>query len=97
MHKDSTSYPWRKGRRDRNDLFFIVFLTKLTSVLLKPVCVVRLQGLEKKILIESGETPAIVYEMKKQVDYFREKLEVCRGLLYCSLLQHQHIISFYCF
>lgn len=36
----------------------------------------RLQGLEKKILIEAGETPAVVYEMKKQVDSFREKLEV---------------------
>ncbi|KAM7380912.1 hypothetical protein PAMP_004181 [Pampus punctatissimus] len=35
----------------------------------------RLQGLEKKILIEAGETPAVVYEMKKQVDSFREKLE----------------------
>lgn len=36
----------------------------------------RLQGLEKKILIKAGETPAVVYEMKKQVDSFREKLEV---------------------
>ena len=36
----------------------------------------RLQGLEKKILIEAGETPAVVYEMKKQIDSFREKLEV---------------------
>lgn len=40
----------------------------------------RLQGLEKKILIEAGETPAVVYEMKKQVDSFREKLEVRRKL-----------------
>ncbi len=40
------------------------------------VCDFRLQGLEKKILIEAGETPAVVYEMKKQVDSFREKLEV---------------------
>lgn len=39
-------------------------------------CDLRLQGLEKKILIEAGETPAVVYEMKKQVDSFREKLEV---------------------
>lgn len=38
--------------------------------------IVRLLGLEKKILIEAGETPAVVYEMKKQVDSFREKLEV---------------------
>lgn len=36
----------------------------------------RLQGLEKKILIQAGDTPAVVYEMKKQVDSFREKLEV---------------------
>lgn len=36
----------------------------------------RLQGLEKKMLIEAGETPAVVYEMKKQIDSFREKLEV---------------------
>lgn len=36
----------------------------------------RLQGLEKKILIEAGETPAVVYEMKRQVESFREKLEV---------------------
>lgn len=41
----------------------------------------RLQGLEKKILIEAGETPAVVYEMKKQVDSFREKLEVRRKTL----------------
>ncbi len=48
------------------------------------VCDLRLQGLEKKILIEAGETPAVVYEMKKQVDSFREKLEVwtkCLGAL----------------
>ncbi|XP_059932643.1 high affinity cGMP-specific 3',5'-cyclic phosphodiesterase 9A isoform X2 [Gadus macrocephalus] len=36
----------------------------------------RLQGLEKKILAQAVETPAVVYEMKKQVDLFREKLEV---------------------
>ncbi|KAM9850644.1 high affinity cGMP-specific 3',5'-cyclic phosphodiesterase 9A [Aulostomus maculatus] len=35
----------------------------------------RLQGLEKKILTEAGEAPAVVYEMKNQVDLFREKLE----------------------
>lgn len=40
------------------------------------VCELRLQGLEKKILMEASETPAVVYEMKKQVDSFREKLEV---------------------
>lgn len=40
------------------------------------VCDRRLQRLEKKILIEAGGTPSVVYEMKKQVDLFREKLEV---------------------
>ncbi|XP_043988399.1 high affinity cGMP-specific 3',5'-cyclic phosphodiesterase 9A isoform X3 [Gambusia affinis] len=35
----------------------------------------RLQGLEKKVLFAAGETPAVVLEMKKQVDCFREKLE----------------------
>ncbi|XP_014877328.1 high affinity cGMP-specific 3',5'-cyclic phosphodiesterase 9A isoform X2 [Poecilia latipinna] len=35
----------------------------------------RLQGLEKKVLFAAGETPAVVLEMKKQVDWFREKLE----------------------
>ncbi len=36
----------------------------------------RLQSLEKTILTEAAETPAIVYEMKRQVESFREKLEV---------------------
>lgn len=36
----------------------------------------RLQGLEKKIFFEASEAPAVVFEMKKQVDLFREKLEV---------------------
>lgn len=36
----------------------------------------RLQGLEKKVLFAAGETPAVVLEMKKQVDCFRQKLEV---------------------
>lgn len=40
------------------------------------VCGLRLQGLEKRILIEACETPAVVHEMKKQVDSFQEKLEV---------------------
>ncbi|KTF87642.1 hypothetical protein cypCar_00020340 [Cyprinus carpio] len=36
----------------------------------------RLQSLEKRILTEATETPAIVYEMKRQVESFREKLEI---------------------
>ncbi|XP_044072605.1 high affinity cGMP-specific 3',5'-cyclic phosphodiesterase 9A isoform X1 [Siniperca chuatsi] len=47
----------------------------------------RLQGLEKKILIEAGETPAVVYEMKKQVDSFREKLESVEHLSWLGLFK----------
>ncbi|KAJ0005731.1 hypothetical protein NQD34_015625 [Periophthalmus magnuspinnatus] len=47
----------------------------------------RLQGLEKKILIEGGETPAVVYEMKKQVDSFREKLESVEHLSWLGLFK----------
>lgn len=39
----------------------------------------RLQGLEKKIFFEASEAPAVVFEMKKQVDLFREKLEVWKN------------------
>ncbi|XP_042350610.1 high affinity cGMP-specific 3',5'-cyclic phosphodiesterase 9A [Plectropomus leopardus] len=51
------------------------------------VCDVRLQGLEKKIVIEAGETPAVVYEMKKQVDSFREKLESVEHLSWLGLFK----------
>ncbi|XP_075886963.1 high affinity cGMP-specific 3',5'-cyclic phosphodiesterase 9A [Nelusetta ayraudi] len=47
----------------------------------------KLQSLEKKILIEAGETPAIVYEMKKQVDSFREKLESVEHLSWLGLFK----------
>ncbi|CAN9498070.1 unnamed protein product [Ophioblennius macclurei] len=47
----------------------------------------RLQGLEKKILIEVGETPAVVYEMKKQVDSIREKLESVEHLSWLGLFK----------
>nr|XP_020462275.1 high affinity cGMP-specific 3',5'-cyclic phosphodiesterase 9A-like isoform X1 [Monopterus albus] len=47
----------------------------------------RLQDLEKKILIEAGETPAVVYEMKKQVDSFREKLESVEHLSWLGLFK----------
>ncbi|CAL8240747.1 unnamed protein product [Merluccius merluccius] len=47
----------------------------------------RLQGLEKKILTEVGETPAVVYEMKKQVDSFREKLESVEHLSWLGLFK----------
>uniref|UniRef100_A0A8D2ZIX2 Phosphodiesterase n=1 Tax=Scophthalmus maximus TaxID=52904 RepID=A0A8D2ZIX2_SCOMX len=47
----------------------------------------RLQGLEKKILIEASETPAVVYELKKQVDSFREKLESVEHLSWLGLFK----------
>ncbi|XP_040924932.1 high affinity cGMP-specific 3',5'-cyclic phosphodiesterase 9A isoform X2 [Betta splendens] len=47
----------------------------------------RLQGLEKKILFEAGETPAVVYEMKKQVDSFQEKLESVEHLSWLGLFK----------
>ncbi|XP_035030906.1 high affinity cGMP-specific 3',5'-cyclic phosphodiesterase 9A [Hippoglossus stenolepis] len=51
------------------------------------MCDFRLQGLEKKILMEAGETPAVVYEMKKQVDSFREKLESVEHLSWLGLFK----------
>ncbi|XP_054643102.1 high affinity cGMP-specific 3',5'-cyclic phosphodiesterase 9A isoform X2 [Dunckerocampus dactyliophorus] len=47
----------------------------------------RLQGLEKKILIEAGDTPAVIYEMKKQVDSFRQKLESVEHLSWLGLFK----------
>ncbi|CAL8383773.1 unnamed protein product [Arctogadus glacialis] len=47
----------------------------------------RLQGLEKKILAQTVETPAVVYEMKKQVDLFREKLESVEHLSWLGLFK----------
>ncbi|KAI4902569.1 hypothetical protein NFI96_010249 [Prochilodus magdalenae] len=47
----------------------------------------RLQSLEKKILIEAGETPAVVYEMKRQVESFREKLESVEHLSWLGLFK----------
>ncbi|XP_061697479.1 high affinity cGMP-specific 3',5'-cyclic phosphodiesterase 9A [Syngnathoides biaculeatus] len=47
----------------------------------------RLQCLEKKILIEAGNTPAVIYEMKKQVDLFREKLESVEHLSWLGLFK----------
>ncbi|KAM8855924.1 high affinity cGMP-specific 3',5'-cyclic phosphodiesterase 9A isoform 2-T2 [Spinachia spinachia] len=47
----------------------------------------RLQGLEKKILIEACETPAVVHEMKKQVDSFQDKLESVEHLSWLGLFK----------
>ncbi|XP_056282649.1 high affinity cGMP-specific 3',5'-cyclic phosphodiesterase 9A [Pseudoliparis swirei] len=51
------------------------------------VCGLRLQGLEKNILMEAGETPAAVYEMKKQVESFQEKLESVEHLSWLGLFK----------
>ncbi|KAK1165913.1 high affinity cGMP-specific 3',5'-cyclic phosphodiesterase 9A-like isoform X1 [Acipenser oxyrinchus oxyrinchus] len=47
----------------------------------------RLQSLEKKILGEAGETPSIVFEMKNQVESFREKLESVEHLSWLGLFK----------
>ncbi|XP_069791017.1 high affinity cGMP-specific 3',5'-cyclic phosphodiesterase 9A [Narcine bancroftii] len=47
----------------------------------------RLQGLEKKILIESVEMPSIVYEMRNRVESFREKLESVEHLSWLGLFK----------
>ena len=36
----------------------------------------RLSFLEKRVLVENGETPQQVEEMKRRVELFRERLEV---------------------
>ncbi|KAG2459314.1 PDE9A phosphodiesterase, partial [Polypterus senegalus] len=47
----------------------------------------QLQSLEKKILVEAGETPSIVYEMKSKVELFREKLENVEHLSWLGLFK----------
>uniref|UniRef100_H3A551 Phosphodiesterase n=1 Tax=Latimeria chalumnae TaxID=7897 RepID=H3A551_LATCH len=47
----------------------------------------RLQGLEKKILVEAGETPSIVYEMRNKVESFRQKLESVEHLSWLGLFK----------
>ncbi|XP_039505604.1 high affinity cGMP-specific 3',5'-cyclic phosphodiesterase 9A isoform X1 [Pimephales promelas] len=47
----------------------------------------RLQSLEKLFLAEAAETPAIVYEMKRQVESFREKLESVEHLSWLGLFK----------
>ncbi|XP_036066616.1 high affinity cGMP-specific 3',5'-cyclic phosphodiesterase 9A isoform X5 [Oryzias melastigma] len=47
----------------------------------------RLQCLERKILIFDGKTPSVVFEMKKQVDSFREKLENVEHLSWLGLFK----------
>uniref|UniRef100_UPI00398EF818 high affinity cGMP-specific 3',5'-cyclic phosphodiesterase 9A n=1 Tax=Pristiophorus japonicus TaxID=55135 RepID=UPI00398EF818 len=47
----------------------------------------RLQRLEKKILVESGEMPSIVYEMRNRVESFREKLESVEHLSWLGLFK----------
>ncbi|XP_056119207.1 high affinity cGMP-specific 3',5'-cyclic phosphodiesterase 9A [Rhinichthys klamathensis goyatoka] len=47
----------------------------------------RLQSLEKLFLAEAAEIPAIVYEMKRQVESFREKLESVEHLSWLGLFK----------
>uniref|UniRef100_A0A8C7XTC1 Si:dkey-219c10.4 n=1 Tax=Oryzias sinensis TaxID=183150 RepID=A0A8C7XTC1_9TELE len=47
----------------------------------------RLQCLERNILIYDDKTPSVVFEMKKQVDSFREKLENVEHLSWLGLFK----------
>ncbi|XP_072882852.1 high affinity cGMP-specific 3',5'-cyclic phosphodiesterase 9A [Hemitrygon akajei] len=47
----------------------------------------RLQELEKKLQIESGPMPSIVYEMRSRVESFREKLESVEHLSWLGLFK----------
>ncbi|CAH1240608.1 PDE9A [Branchiostoma lanceolatum] len=47
----------------------------------------RLEDLERKILVESGETPPLVFEMRKKVECFREKLESVEHLSWLGLFK----------
>ena len=41
----------------------------------------RLETLEKKVLVEGGAVPDVVFEMKQKVDDFRERLQVCMCII----------------
>ncbi|XP_077998066.1 high affinity cGMP-specific 3',5'-cyclic phosphodiesterase 9A-like [Glandiceps talaboti] len=47
----------------------------------------RLQHLEKKVVIEGGETPSIVYDLRNKVEQFREKLETVEHLSWLGLFK----------
>ncbi|KAK1797916.1 hypothetical protein P4O66_007963, partial [Electrophorus voltai] len=49
------------------------------------------RSIEKKILVETGETPAIIYEMKRQVESFREKLESVEDLSWLGLFKELNV------
>ncbi|XP_022090063.1 high affinity cGMP-specific 3',5'-cyclic phosphodiesterase 9A-like isoform X2 [Acanthaster planci] len=47
----------------------------------------RLETLEKKIVVDSGETPTVVYELKHKVEHFKEKLESVEHLSWMGLFK----------
>ncbi|XP_020916920.1 high affinity cGMP-specific 3',5'-cyclic phosphodiesterase 9A [Exaiptasia diaphana] len=47
----------------------------------------RLEKLEEKILIENGETPSVVKDIKSKVDSFRDKLESLEHLSWLGLFK----------
>ncbi|XP_033642540.1 high affinity cGMP-specific 3',5'-cyclic phosphodiesterase 9A-like [Asterias rubens] len=47
----------------------------------------RLEVLEKKIIVDSGETPGVVYELKHKVEHFKEKLESVEHLSWLGLFK----------
>ncbi|XP_033097752.1 high affinity cGMP-specific 3',5'-cyclic phosphodiesterase 9A-like [Anneissia japonica] len=47
----------------------------------------RLQELEKKVKVENGDTPSVVYDLRNKVESFREKLEGVEHLSWMGLFK----------
>ncbi|XP_014672164.1 PREDICTED: high affinity cGMP-specific 3',5'-cyclic phosphodiesterase 9A-like, partial [Priapulus caudatus] len=47
----------------------------------------RLQHLEKKMMLDGGETPSVVYDVRNKVEQFREKLENVEHLSWLGLFK----------
>ncbi|XP_072035357.1 high affinity cGMP-specific 3',5'-cyclic phosphodiesterase 9A-like isoform X2 [Amphiura filiformis] len=47
----------------------------------------RLEMLEKKVMVDSGETPSVVYELRNKVEDFRQKLESVEHLSWLGLFK----------
>ena len=66
--------------------FLLKLVTNLTHYLLRVnkhinhcmeiLSIVRIQTLEKKVLVDKGTEPESLVELKEKVDEFKEKLEV---------------------
>ena len=49
------------------------------------MCVCRLMNLEKKIVLNSGDTPPAVWDMRAKVESLREKLESVEHMSWLGL------------